>query len=143
MTMASPAFEDIVETFEFLDAWEDRYRHVIEMGRALPAMDDALKTPATKVEGCASQVWIQPMIDGVGPDATFDFAGASDAMIVQGLIAVLHALYAGQTVAEVTKIDAPAELTRLGLDQHLSSQRSNGLRAMVTRIRATASEAAA
>jgi cysteine desulfuration protein SufE len=143
MTMASPAFEDIVETFEFLDAWEDRYRHVIEMGRALPAMDDALKTPATKVEGCASQVWIQPMIDGSGPSAKFDFAGASDAMIVQGLIAVLHALYAGQSVAEVARIDAPAELARLGLDQHLSSQRSNGLRAMVTRIRATAAEAAA
>lgn len=141
--MASPAFEDIVETFEFLDAWEDRYRHVIEMGRALPAMDDALKTPATKVEGCASQVWIQPMIDGSGPSAKFDFVGASDAMIVQGLIAVLHALYAGQSVAEVARIDAPAELARLGLDQHLSSQRSNGLRAMVTRIRATAAEAAA
>ncbi|MCC1481595.1 SufE family protein [Roseibaca sp. Y0-43] len=141
--MASPAFEDIVETFEFLDAWEDRYRHVIEMGRALPAMDDALKTPATKVEGCASQVWIQPMIDGSGPSAKFDFVGASDAMIVQGLIAVLHALYAGQSVAEVGRIDAPAELARLGLDQHLSSQRSNGLRAMVTRIRATAAEAAA
>jgi cysteine desulfuration protein SufE len=141
--MASPAFEEIVETFEFLDAWEDRYRHVIEMGRALPAMDDALKTPATKVEGCASQVWIQPMIAGTGPSATYDFAGASDAMIVQGLIAVLHALYAGEKLADVAAIDAPAELARLGLDQHLSSQRSNGLRAMVTRIRATAAEAAA
>lgn len=141
--MASPAFEEIVETFEFLDAWEDRYRHVIEMGRALPAMDDALKTPATKVDGCASQVWIQPMIAGTGPTATYDFVGASDAMIVQGLIAVLHALYAGEKLADVAAIDAPAELARLGLDQHLSSQRSNGLRAMVTRIRATAAEAAA
>ena len=64
--MASATFEDIVETFEFLDGWEDRYRHVIEMGRALPAMDPALKTPATKVDGCASQVWLQPMIDGSG-----------------------------------------------------------------------------
>lgn len=141
--MASAAFEDIVETFEFLDGWEDRYRHVIEMGRALPAMDPALQAPATKVEGCASQVWIHPMIDGTGPDATFDFAGASDAMIVQGLIAVLHALYAGQKVGDVPAIDAPAELARLGLDQHLSSQRSNGLRAMVERIRAKAAEAAA
>lgn len=140
--MASPAFEDIVETFEFLDGWEDRYRHVIEMGRALPALDPVLKTPATKVNGCASQVWIQPMITGSGPDATFDFAGESDAMIVQGLIAILHALYAGQSVTSVTQIDAPAELARLGLDQHLSSQRSNGLRAMVERIRSKAKEAA-
>ena len=141
--MANPAFEDIVETFEFFDGWEDRYRHVIEMGRALPGMDPALKTPATKVDGCASQVWIQPLIDGTGEDATFDFAGESDAMIVQGLIAVLHALYAGQKVADVARIDAPAELARLGLDQHLSSQRSNGLRAMVARIDAKAAEAAA
>ena len=140
--MASPAFEDIVETFEFLDGWEDRYRHVIEMGRALPGMDPALKTPATKVDGCASQVWIQPMIEGDGAAAQFDFVGESDAMIVQGLIAVLHALYAGQSVAEISKIDAPAELARLGLDQHLSSQRSNGVRAMVARIRAKAAEAA-
>ncbi len=141
--MANPAFDEIAETFEFLDAWEDRYRHVIELGRALPRMEDALKTDATKVDGCASQVWIQPMIDGDGPQARFDFVGESDAMIVQGLIAVLHTLYAGRPVAEVPEIDAPAELARLGLDQHLSSQRSNGLRAMVARIRATAAEAAA
>ena len=141
--MANAAFEDIVETFEFLDGWEDRYRHVIEMGRALPGMDSALKSPATKVDGCASQVWIQPLIEGTGPDAKFDFAGESDAMIVQGLIAVLHALYAGQKLGDVPTIDAPAELARLGLDQHLSSQRSNGLRAMVARIQAKAAEAAA
>ncbi|MDD7972489.1 SufE family protein [Roseinatronobacter alkalisoli] len=140
--MASPAFEDIAETFDFLDDWEDRYRHVIELGRAMPPLDDALKTPATRVEGCASQVWIQPMPKGEGPEATFDFMGDSDAMIVRGLIAVLHALYAGQSVADVLKTDAQAELARLGLDDHLSSQRSNGLRAMVGRIRAVATEMA-
>jgi cysteine desulfuration protein SufE len=140
--MATQAFEDIAETFEFLDDWEDRYRHVIELGRAMPPMDAALKTPATKVEGCASQVWIQPILDGEGPQAQFDFYGDSDAMIVRGLIAVLHALYAGLRISEVTRVDAMAELARLGLDEHLSSQRSNGLRAMVTRIQSVAAQAA-
>lgn len=133
--MASPAFEDIAETFAFLDNWEDRYRHVIELGKAMPPMDPALKVPATRVEGCASQVWIHPVIAGRGPQARFDFQGDSDAMIVRGLIAVLHALYAGLPMDQVGRVDAQAELARLGLDQHLSAQRSNGLRAMVERIR--------
>ena len=136
--MATPAFEDIAETFEFLDNWEDRYRHVIELGRAMPPMDAALQVPATKVEGCASQVWIMPQIE----QGRFDFQGDSDALIVRGLIAVLHALYSGLPVAEVPKVDAPAELGRLGLDAHLSAQRSNGLRAMIKRIRDTAGAAA-
>lgn len=136
--MAQPAFEDIAETFELFDDWEERYRHVIELGRALPGLDPALRVPATKVEGCASQVWIRPVIEGEGPEATFDFEGDSDAMIVRGLIAVLHALYAGLPVREVLSVDAPAEMKRLGLDEHLSSQRSNGVRAMITRIRESA-----
>lgn len=136
--MATEAFEDIAETFDFLDDWEDRYRHVIDMGRAMDPLDDALKVPATKVTGCASQVWIVPRIDGEGAEAIFTFEGDSDAMIVRGLIAVLHALYNGLKVREVLAVDAPAELARLGLDEHLSSQRSNGLRAMVERIRSTA-----
>lgn len=135
--MATPAFDEIAETFEFLDDWEERYRHVIELGRAMPAMDPALQVPATRVEGCASQVWIMPTIT----EGRFDFQGDSDALIVRGLIAVLHALYAGLPVAEVATVDAPAELARLGLDAHLSSQRSNGLRAMVQRIRDTAAAA--
>ena len=139
--MASPAFEEIAETFAFLDDWEERYRHVIELGRAFPPLPEAVKVPATRVEGCASQVWILPRITGEGPAARFDFEGESDAMIVRGLIAVLHALYSGVPVAEVNRIDAPAELARLGLNDHLSSQRSNGLRAMVERIRKTAAEA--
>ena len=140
--MASAAFEDIADTFEFLDDWEDRYRHVIELGKAFPPLDDALKVPATKVEGCASQVWLHPRIEGQGPNATFDFAGESDAMIVEGLIAILHALYAGQSVAEAAKIDAQAEFARLGLADHLSAQRSNGLRAMMARLHQVALEAA-
>ena len=141
--MATEAFEEIVETFEFLDDWEDRYRHVIELGKAMPPLDDAYKVPATKVEGCASQVWLLPRIEGHGASARFDFQGDSDAMIVRGLIAILHALYAGVTVEDAARIDAQAELARLGLDEHLSSQRSNGLRAMVGRLRNLSAEAAA
>lgn len=138
--MASPAFEDIAETFEFLDDWEDRYRHVIELGKAMPALDDAFKVPAFKVDGCASQVWIRPQVSGQGPQAIFDFQGDSDAMIVRGLVSVLHALYSGLTVAEVGRVDAVAELGRLGLNEHLSAQRSNGVRSMVDRIRKVAAE---
>ena len=135
--MATPAFDEIAETFEFLDDWEDRYRHVIELGKAMAPLDDSFKVPALKVDGCASQVWLRPVIEG----GRFDFQGDSDAMIVRGLIAILHALYAGLPVAEVVRVDAAAELGRLGLNDHLSSQRSNGLRAMVERIRQTAAAA--
>ena len=136
--MSTEAFEDIVETFEFLDDWEDRYRHLIEIGKAMPAMDPSLQTPASKVDGCASQVWIVPTVE----DGRFDFIGDSDALIVRGLVAVVHALFAGLPVAEVGRVDATAELRRLGLDEHLSAQRSNGLRAMVARIRDHAAAAA-
>lgn len=135
--MASPAFEEIAETFAFFDDWEDRYRHVIELGKAFPDLDETFKVPALKVDGCASQVWLRPIIDG----GRFDFQGTSDAMIVRGLIAILHALYSGLSAADVGKVDAPAELARLGLTDHLSSQRSNGLRAMVERVRKVAAQA--
>jgi cysteine desulfuration protein SufE len=136
--MATPAFEEIVETFGFLPDWEDRYREVIALGRAMPPMPEALKVPATKVTGCASQVWIHPEVQG----GRFGFQGDSDASIVRGLIAILKALYTGLPVAEVPEVDAQAELARLGLEGHLSSQRSNGLRAMIARIREHAREAA-
>jgi len=136
--MASAAFEEIVEDFEFLEDWEDRYRHVIEQGKAMAPLDDVLKVPATKVDGCASQVWLHPTIE----NGVFHFDGESDAMIVRGLIAVLRALYNGLSVAEVLQVDARAEMGRLGLNEHLSAQRSNGLTAMVQRIRETAAAAA-
>ncbi len=132
--MATPAFEDIAETFDFLDDWEDRYRHLIDLGRAMDPLEDAFKVPATKVDGCASQVWLQPDTTG----DVFSFRGDSDAMIVRGLIAVLAALYNGLPMAEVGAVDARAELGRLGLNDHLSAQRSNGVRAMIARIRAVA-----
>ena len=136
--MASAAFEDIVEDFEFMDDWEDRYRHVIDLGKDMEPLDDALKVPATKVDGCASQVWLHPRIEG----GVFSFDGDSDAMIVRGLIAVLRCLYNGLPVGEVGAVDARAEMERLGMNEHLSSQRSNGLRAMIERIRLVAADAA-
>ena len=135
--MAQAAFEEVVEDFEFLEDWEDRYRMVIEMGKAMAPLPEALKVPATKVEGCASQVWLHPQIEA----GVFHFEGDSDAMIVRGLIAVLHKLYDGLPVGEVPKLDARAELGRLGLNERLSAQRSNGLRAMVERIQTTAAAA--
>ena len=135
--MASDAFEDIVADFEFLEDWEDRYRYVIEQGKAMDPLNDALKVPVTKVDGCASQVWLHPKIE----DGHFSFQGDSDAMIVRGLIAVLRALYDGLPVQDIGRVDAAAELARLGLNDHLSAQRSNGLRAMIERIRLVAAKA--
>lgn len=133
--MAQTAFEEVVEDFEFLEDWEDRYRMVIDMGKDMPDMSDALKVPATKVEGCASQVWLH-----MSPEnGTFRFQGDSDAMIVKGLIALLHRLFDGMPMADVATVDARAELGRLGLNDHLSAQRSNGLRAMIERIQEEAS----
>ncbi|GFE50374.1 cysteine desufuration protein SufE [Roseobacter cerasinus] len=135
--MAQAAFEDLVEDFEFLEDWEDRYRLVIEEGKMMAPLNAALKVPATKVDGCASQVWLHVVTDG----GVLQFDGESDAMIVNGLIAVLRKLYAGLPVAEVLEVDARAEMARLGLNDHLSAQRSNGLRAMIERLRAVAAAA--
>ncbi len=134
--MAQAAFEEIVEDFEFIEDWEDRYRFVIDLGKDMAPLDDALKVPATKVDGCASQVWLHPRIEA----GVFSFEGDSDAMIVRGLIAVLQRLYSGLALADVLAVDARAEFERLGLNEHLSSQRSNGLRAMIERIRLVTSE---
>ncbi len=135
--MASAAFEELVEDFEFLEDWEDRYRHVIEQGKDMDPLAEALRVPATKVDGCASQVWLHAQFDG----GKLHFDGASDAMIVSGLIAVLRKLYNGLSPVEVLAVDARAEMTRLGLNDHLSAQRSNGLRAMIERIKETAAQA--
>ena len=135
--MATEAFEEIAETFDFLDDWEDRYRHVIELGKAMPGLEEAFQVPATKVDGCASQVWIAPRVED-GPPLRLHFSGDSDALIVKGLIAVLHALYSGRTPQEILDTDAEAELARLDLRDHLSSQRSNGLKAMIARLQGLA-----
>ncbi|QPH53591.1 SufE family protein [Pontivivens ytuae] len=137
--MAQAEFDEIVDTFEFLDDWEDRYAHVIEMGKAMDPLHEGLRTPATKVDGCASQVWLVPRFE----NDRLAFDGDSDAMIVRGLIAILRTLYSGRTPDEVLSVDAASQFARLGLDKHLSAQRSNGLRAMIERVRQIAASARA
>jgi cysteine desulfuration protein SufE len=136
--------DDIIENFELLDEWDDRYRYVIELGRTLPLLAEAAHNEANKVRGCASQVWL---ITHVKPDGaagpTLSFDGDSDAHIVRGLIAILLALYSGKRAKEILDIDALALFDRLGLRENLTPQRSNGLRAMVERIRAEAKAALA
>ena len=129
--MATDAFEDIVADFELMDDWEDRYRYVIELGKAMDPLDDAFKVDANKVHGCASQVWMQHYVE----NGVYRFDGDSDAMIVRGLVALLRKLVNGVPIGDVGAIDITAELTRLELASNLSSQRSNGLRSMVEKIR--------
>ena len=133
--MSNSSFDEIVEDFEFLDDWEDRYRYIIELGKKMTPLESALKVTSTKVDGCASQVWIVPKISGSGETKLFNFNGDSDAMIVRGLIAILSALYSNITVKEAIEIDANIEFRKLGLTDHLSAQRSNGLRSMVERLK--------
>jgi cysteine desulfuration protein SufE len=136
--------DEIVENFELLDQWDDRYRYVIELGRTLPPLPEAAHTEANKVRGCASQVWLLTHVkpDGVaGPRLSFE--GDSDAHIVKGLIAILFALYSGKRAKEILGTDALALFDRIGLRENLTPQRSNGLRAMVERIRAEAKAALA
>lgn len=139
--MSAENFEDLVETFEFMDDWEDRYRYVIDLGKALPPMDDALKTPATKVDGCASQVWLAPSLEEAEDGRRLHFVGDSDAMIVKGLIAILRIILSGRKTAEIAAANPLEAFAQLGLDQHLSAQRSNGLRAMIERLKTLAAAA--
>lgn len=131
---------DIQSDFALLDDWEDRYRYVIELGKALPPLPDSLRTDANKVRGCASQVWLattlEPSPAGVAPKLVFQ--GDSDALIVRGLVAILFAVYAGKTAEEILATDAQAVFASLGLKEHLTPQRSNGLASMVERIKADA-----
>jgi len=130
--MAHPqAFAEIEENLAFLDDWEDRYRYLIELGQALPPLAPAERNAANKVTGCVSQVWLVSERDG----PALRYRGESDALIVRGLVAVLIALYSGRTAKEVAETDAIAVLDAMGLREHLTTQRSNGLVAMVNRIR--------
>lgn len=130
-------FEEIEDDMAFLDAWEDRYAHIIDLGKTLPVLEDNEKNDITKVRGCASQVWIVPAFD----NGRFHFRGESDAMIVQGLIFILLALYNDKTADEILAIDAIKAFESLGLSAHLSAQRSNGLKSMVERIQQLANDA--
>jgi cysteine desulfuration protein SufE len=136
------SIDEIIENFSLLDEWDDRYRYIIELGRTLPQFPESARTDANKVQGCASQVWLETELKpngGAGPVLTF--VGDSDAHIVRGLIAILFALYSGKHARDILATDAPALLDRIGLREHLTPQRSNGLRSMVERIRSEARRA--
>jgi cysteine desulfuration protein SufE len=130
----------IRDDFAFLDEWEDRYRYVIDLGEALPPFPDEARTDRFKVPGCVSQVWLTTDI-GEGPDPIVEFQGDSDAHIVRGLVAIMLALFSGQRASRIVGTDAEAVLRDLGLDEHLTPQRANGLRSMVKRIKRDAEAA--
>jgi cysteine desulfuration protein SufE len=136
--------DEIIANFELLDEWDDRYRYVIELGRQLAPFPEAARNAANKVQGCASQVWLTTDVErngAAGP--VLRFAGDSDAHIVRGLIAILFAIYSDKPAPDILSVDALALFDRLGLREHLTPQRSNGLKSMVGRIRDDARHALA
>lgn len=141
--MASTEFDNLVADFEFIGDWEERYKYLIELGRQLPSFDDEDKTDTYKVQGCASQVWLKPTLKE-GDDGTVRmlFIGDSDALIVKGLIQVLRVLINDLPVDEIVNKDAQHDMQRLGLSEHLTPQRSNGLASMIRRIKDIARAAA-
>ena len=136
--------DEIIDNFSLLDAWDDRYRYVIELGRTLEPLPESEHNDANKVQGCASQVWLamQRRANGDG-GPVLNFVGDSDAHIVRGLIAILLALYSGKPARDILATDAVALFERLGLREHLTPQRSNGFRSMVERIKSDARAALA
>ena len=140
--MAQSSIDEIIENFDLLEEWDDRYRYLIELGRTLPPLPEAARSDANKVQGCASQVWLSTTVKpngSTGPVLAFD--GDSDAHIVRGLIAILFALYSGKGAKDILSTDAVALFEKLGLRDHLTPQRSNGFRSMVDRIRRDANTA--
>ncbi|MEO4044616.1 SufE family protein [Hoeflea sp. CAU 1731] len=138
------AYEKLVEDFEFLEDWEDKYRYVIEIGRDLEDMPDSDKTDENKVQGCVSQVWLTYDVDKSDPeDPVIRFKGDSDAHIVRGLVAIMLSAYSGKRASEIVKLDENEIFLRLGLIENLTPQRANGLRAMVKRIKQEAAKVAA
>ncbi len=130
------AITDIIENFEYLDDWEDRYRYVIELGKELDAFPEDLKTDLNKVRGCVSQVWLTTHYDKDADGNTrLTFEGDSDAHIVRGLVRIMLALFNGKTASEILKTDVEDVFGKIGLRDHLTPQRSNGLTSMVARMR--------
>lgn len=132
--------EAIREDFAFLDSWEDRYRYIIDLGESLPEFPESSRDEAHKVRGCVSQVWLHTEV-GEGPDPVICFRGDSDAHIVRGLVAIMLALFSGKRASEIIRTDAEQTMRALGLDEHLTPQRANGLRAMIKRIKQEAAAA--
>jgi cysteine desulfuration protein SufE len=135
--------DEIRDNFALLEEWDDRYRYVIELGRTLEPMPEAEHSAANKVQGCVSQVWLSKTLDRKGTEPILKYLGDSDAHIVRGLIAILLTLYSGRTPKEILSADASDVFDEFGFRDHLTPQRSNGLRAMVERIRADARAALA
>ena len=138
-----PTYDQIRDDFAFLESWEDRYRYVMELGRALPPLDDGLRNDANKVRGCASQVWLSSRTERTNGTPHLHFDGDSDAHLVRGLVAILFVLVQDRTPAEILAVDPHAAFAELGLGEHLTPQRSNGFASMVARVRADATLAAA
>ena len=136
--------DDILADFDVIDDWEERYRYVIELGRTLEPLDEAARTEANKVRGCASQVWLSTRIDrGAAGAVRLSFTGDSDAHIVKGLVAVMIALFSGRTAQEILSLDPEPTFAAIGLREHLTPQRANGVAAMLERIRGDARAALA
>ncbi|SFV10854.1 Cysteine desulfuration protein SufE [Bradyrhizobium arachidis] len=135
--------DEIRDNFELLDEWDDRYRYVIELGRTLEPMPEAEHSAANKVNGCVSQVWLQKLVERDGGAPVLKYRGDSDAHIVRGLVAIVLALYSGRTPQQILDTDAIAVFNEFGFRDHLTPQRSNGLRSMVERIKTDAKEALA
>jgi cysteine desulfuration protein SufE len=142
--MEQPSVDEIVENFDLMEEWDDRYRYLIELGRALPPLPDGARNDANKVQGCASQVWLATTTYPNGPGGpVLNFVGDSDAHIVRGLIAILFAVYSGKHARDILATDAVELFNRIGLREHLTPQRSNGFRSMVERIKSDARAALA
>lgn len=141
-TTLSP-IDQILDDFAFLDDWDDRYRYLIELGRALEPLTPEAHNDANRVHGCASQVWLQKEVRQEADGPHLDFKGDSDALIVSGLVAIVIALFSGRPAAEIVQTDAEAVFEKIGLREHLTAQRSNGLRSMVNRIKSEAAAEAA
>lgn len=137
------AIDEIIENFELLDEWDDRYRYLIELGRTLARLPEASHNEANKVRGCASQVWLETEVDAGDGAPSLRFKGDSDAHIVRGLVALILSLYSGRAATDILATDAQPVFQRLGLDAHLTPQRSNGVRSMVERIKSDARAALA
>lgn len=130
MNKTLPAFSEIADDFAFIDDWDEKYRYIIDLGRQLTPLSDALKSEETRVRGCASQVWLVKKIE----DGKLFLSGDSDAAIVKGLVAIVIALFNGKTVSDARSLDARAALEELGLQDHITPQRANGLISMLKKI---------
>ena len=136
-TYLDTTINELVENFDLLGDWEERFAYLIELGKKLPPLDESERVENNRVHGCQAMVWLVMLPAG---DSTFEIRAESDAFIVKGLIAVLLMIYSGKTAEQILATDGAATLIDLGLDRHLSPTRRNGLHSMVNRIRTLAAE---